>query len=266
MMEKSNTSLKTRVALVTGGTRGIGLSITRRLHELGFIVIVNGISSKNLPLNKAEDFPNLFELPYIQADISKKEDRTRILKFIKENYSRLDILVNNAGVAPLERTDMLSSNEDSYDRVMNINLKGPYFLTQSIANLMIELKENKTLSNYLPMIINISSISAYTSSIFRAEYCISKAGMSMMTQLYADRLAEYNIPVYEIRPGIIETDMTKNVKDLYNKKIKEGLLPIKRWGSPDDVANAVQSIVEGKFLYSTGLIFDIDGGFHLRRL
>lgn len=265
MMEKSHTNPK-KIALVTGGTRGIGLSITKRLHELGYIVVVNGITSKILPKNITDNSSRLNELIYIQADISKKEDRNKIVKCIRETYNRLDVLVNNAGVAPLERIDLLNSTEESYDRVMNINLKGPYFLTQSVANFMIELKQNENISKYNPMIINISSISAYTSSIYRAEYCISKAGMSMMTQLYADRLAEHNIPVYEIRPGIIETDMTLGVKDLYDKKIKEGLLPIKRWGSPDDVANAVQSIVEGKFLYSTGLIFDIDGGFHLRRL
>lgn len=264
-MEKSQITQK-KVALVTGGTRGIGLSISKRLLTLGYSVVINGVNSKTFDTNQIEIDFDSSKYSYIQGDISKKEDRLKIIKHIREQYNRIDVLVNNAGVAPNERIDLLSATEESYDRVMNINLKGPYFLTQSIANLMIELKQNKNISDYHPMIINISSISAYTSSVFRAEYCISKAGMSMMTQLYADRLAEYNIPVYEIRPGIIETDMTKGVKDVYNKKINEGLLPIKRWGSPEDVANAVQAIVEGRFLYSTGQIFDIDGGFHLKRL
>jgi NAD(P)-dependent dehydrogenase (short-subunit alcohol dehydrogenase family) len=262
-MEKFQNISTNKVALVTGSTRGIGLSVSKRLQSLGYSVIMNGVSSNTIPEIKLEKNE---QIRYIQADISKKEDRVNIIKFIKENYTRLDLLVNNAGVAPLERTDILSATEESYDRVMNINLKGPYFLTQSIANFMVESKLNKKNPDYFPIIINISSISAYVSSIFRGDYCISKAGMSMMTKLYADRLSEYGILVYEIRPGIIETDMTHKVKELYDKKINEGLLPIKRWGQPEDVADVVQAIVEGRFSYSTGQIFDVDGGFHLRKL
>jgi 3-oxoacyl-[acyl-carrier protein] reductase len=252
-----------KVALVTGGTRGIGLGISTKLISLGYMVIMNGVTNKTVD---SIANTNGADLRYIQADISKPEDRKRIFGVLLNNYEHLDLLVNNVGVAPIERTDLLEATEESYDRVMNINLKGPYFLTQSIAKIMINTIKTNKFENYNPMIINISSISSYTSSPNRGEYCISKAGVSMMTKLYADRLAEYGIPVYEIQPGIIDTDMTTKVKDKYDQEIKYGLLPIKRWGHPEDVADVVQAIVEGKFRYSTGQVFNVDGGFHLRRL
>ena len=174
------------------------------------------------------------------------------------------MLVNNAGTSPLKRLDILEGTEENFDRVIKINLKGAYFLTQLVANWMIEQKKESPESNF--RIVNISSISAYTSSPSRGEYCISKAGISMITKLYADRLAEYNIGVFEIRPGIIETDMTLPVKDKYDKIISEGLTPIKRWGQPEDVAKAIGAIAQGKLDFSTGSFINVDGGFHLRRL
>jgi NAD(P)-dependent dehydrogenase (short-subunit alcohol dehydrogenase family) len=160
--------------------------------------------------------------------------------------------------------DILEVTEESYDRVMGINLKGPYFLTQLVANWMVEQK--KTHPERAFRIVNTGSISAYTSSPARGEYCVSKAGIAMMTMLYADRLAEYGIGVFEIRPGIIQTDMTSVVKDKYDKLIAEGLTPIKRWGQPEDIAKAVGAIAEGRLDFSTGQVINVDGGFHLRRL
>jgi NAD(P)-dependent dehydrogenase (short-subunit alcohol dehydrogenase family) len=201
---------------------------------------------------------------YIKADLSRREDRDLILVKLKEEFDRIDVLVNNAGIAPDVRKDILEASEDSFDRVIAVNLKGPYFLTQMIARWMIELKQKGRVLD--PKIINIASISSYTASAYRGEYCISKAGLSMMTKLYADRLSEYGINVYEIRPGIILTAMTAPVKPKYDKLISEGLIPIKRWGKPEDVAKAVAAIAKGYFPYSTGEVFNVDGGFHLRRL
>jgi 3-oxoacyl-[acyl-carrier protein] reductase len=190
--------------------------------------------------------------------------RAQILELAKAKFGRCDILVNNAGTAPLKRMDLLEATEESFDRVLGINLKGPYFLTQIVANWMIEQRQQDP---QRPLrIVNIGSISAYTSSPSRGEYCISKAGIAMMTKLYADRLAEYDIGVFEISPGIIETDMTRAVKEKYDRLIAEGLTPIRRWGQPDDVAKAVGAIAEGRLDFSTGSVINVDGGFHLRRL
>ena len=177
---------------------------------------------------------------------------------------RLDLLVNNAGMAPRQRMDLLQTTEISYDEVMGVNLKGPFFLTQRVADLMIELLQQGKVQQ--PKIINIGSMSAYTASVNRGEYCISKAGMGMMTALFADRLAEYGILVYEVRPGVINTDMTSVVKERYDALIDGGLTPVKRWGEPDDVARAVLAIVQGYLPFSTGEVINVDGGFHLRRL
>jgi NAD(P)-dependent dehydrogenase (short-subunit alcohol dehydrogenase family) len=181
-----------------------------------------------------------------------------------EQYGRIDVLVNNAGVGPKVRMDILDTTEESFDFVMNINLKGTFFLTQAVANEMIKLKD--TMENYKPKIINISSMSAYTSSISRGEYCISKAGVSMVTKLFADKLAAYEINVYEIRPGIIYTPMTEVVRAKYDKLIAEGICPIKRWGYPEDIANVVSAFVSDKFAYSTGEVINVDGGLHIQRL
>jgi NAD(P)-dependent dehydrogenase (short-subunit alcohol dehydrogenase family) len=200
----------------------------------------------------------------VQADIGVASDRDFLVRETLEKYGRLDLLVNNAGMAPRQRMDLLQTTEISYDEVMGVNLKGPFFLTQRVANVMIELLQQGKVEQ--PKIINIGSMSAYTASVNRGEYCISKAGMGMMTALFADRLAEYGILVYEVRPGVINTDMTSGVKGRYDALIGGGLTPLKRWGEPDDVARAVLAIVQGYLPFSTGEVINVDGGFHLRRL
>ena len=201
-----------------------------------------------------------------RADIAESNDRKELIDFVKSKFGRLDLLVNNAGVAPEVRRDILESTEESFDRVLNINLKGPYFLTQLAARWMIEQAERRGLETYKPKIVTISSISAYAASPDRAEYCIAKAAVSMLTPLYAARLAEHGITVYEIRPGIIATDMTQPVKAKYDRLISEGLTPIKRWGTPEDVARAVAAIFRDVLPFSTGEVINVDGGFHIRRL
>lgn len=254
-----------KIALVTGAARGIGRGIALALAEIGWSIVINYRGNQNA----AEDTLRIVKKLggdglLIQADISSAVDRQRLVAETLENFGRVDLLVNNAGMAPRQRLDILEVGEDSYDDVLAVNLKGPFFLTQQVAHAMIDLLASKIIAE--PRIINISSISAYTSSPNRGEYCISKAGMGMMTALYADRLAEYGIGVYEIRPGVIDTDMTGPVKEKYDQLISSGLSPIKRWGQPDDIAKAVVAIAEGFFPFSTGEVFNVDGGFHLRRL
>lgn len=260
-----------KVALVTGSTHGIGESILLELAKNGFSVVINEESAESLTdeyINNLkeiykEDIKNCYI--YVRADVSNREDRANLIAKIKEKYGRIDVLVNNAGVAPRERNDILNATEESFDWVLSINLKGPYFLTQAIANWMIELKDTIK-EGYQPYIVNISSVSSYTSSPNRGEYCISKAGVSMMTKLYADRLSEYDIPVFEISPGIIETPMTAGVKEKYDKLIDGGLTPIKRWGRPIDIAKTIVAVVSGLLPFSTGTVLNVDGGFHLHRL
>jgi len=254
-----------KVAIVTGASRGIGKGISVSLAQVGYDLIINYYSNNTSALETKNQIDALgVRCQIAQADISMPEDRVKLIEFTKEKFGSCNLLVNNAGVAPSKRSDILEATEESFDRVMNINLKGPYFLTQLIANWMIEQKKEAAEDNF--RIVNIGSISAYTSSPGRGEYCVSKAGMSMMTKLYADRLAEYGIGVYEIRPGVIETDMTSEVKAKYDKLIANGLTPIKRWGKPTDVGQAVAAIADGRLDFSTGQVIDVDGGFHLRRL
>jgi len=256
----------TKVALITGGANGIGLGVARQLASEGYAIALMGRSveeqvKENIDKVKILDTPVL----YIRGDVASDEDRKSSLHKIDSEFGRLDVLVNNAGVAPKVRRDILETTEESFDHVLNINLKGTFFLTQLAANYMIE--EVKRNIGIIPTIINVSSISAYTSSTARGEYCISKAGIGMITALFADRLAEYGINVYEIRPGIIATDMTAGVKEKYDRLIlEEGILPIKRWGSPEDIGNAISVLCSGKLAYSTGEIINVDGGFHVRRL
>jgi NAD(P)-dependent dehydrogenase (short-subunit alcohol dehydrogenase family) len=253
-----------KTACVTGGTSGIGLAIAKSLAEIDYNVVVVGTREESQGNQILEELPGSGHT-YVRADISKADDRGRIFDAIKSLYNRLDLLVNNAGRAPKVRVDILETSEESYDQVMAVNLKGPFFLTQLLSKYMITLVKEGKIER--PKIINISSISAYASSVNRAEYCISKAGLSMVTKLYAHRLAEYGINVYEIRPGITRTPMTEPVSAKYNQLIfEEGILPIKRWGYPEDVAAAVKAIVSGCFEYSTGEVFNVDGGFHLHRL
>jgi NAD(P)-dependent dehydrogenase (short-subunit alcohol dehydrogenase family) len=260
-----------KVALVTSSTHGIGKAIIIELAKLDFSVVIKGATTEKLSEEYRSELNAIYREDiesrtlYIQADISKKEERIYLLNSIKKNFHRLDVLVNNAGVAPISRKDILETTKDSYDRVMAINLKGPYFLTQSVANWMIQLKQEFK-ENYNPYIINISSINHYTSSTNRGEYCLSKAGMNMMTKLFGNRLADFGIYVYEISPGLIDTPMAEKVHEQNNKLIENGIIPIKRWGKPEDVAKPVVAIVNGLLPFSTGTVIDIDGGFHIHRL
>ena len=252
-----------QVALVTGAARGIGRGIAVALAERGWSVVINYRGNAEA----AQETLRLVEQAggrglIVQADVAIAEDRERLVARTLEHFGRIDLLVNNAGMGPRQRTDMLEVTEASYDEVMATNLKGPFFLTQRVARLM----RDSIQSVPHPKIVNIGSVSAFASSPNRAEYCISKAGIGMMTTLFADRLAEYGINVYELRPGIIETDLTSKVKEKYDRLIAEGITPIKRWGQPDDVARAVVAIAQDLLPFSTGEVINVDGGFHLKRL
>jgi NAD(P)-dependent dehydrogenase (short-subunit alcohol dehydrogenase family) len=249
-----------RTAIVTGGSRGIGLGIAKELAKDGFDLVIVGFRKESDVLKHFKDYA--IEAIYIGADISKQEDREKIIKHTIQKFGRIDILVNNAGIAPIERVDLLDIEEESLDYVMNINLKGTFLLTQMVAKKMI-CEDN---SNHFPRIINVSSVSSYTSSVNRGEYCISKAALSMVTTLFADRLANENVRVFEVRPGIIKTDMTAKVSEKYDSLINEGITPIKRWGYPEDVAGVVSLLCSPKMNFSTGDVINVDGGFHIRRL
>ena len=254
-----------KVAFVTGGTRGIGLGISLELAKEGFDLAINGVRDENAVSDVLSELKALgSKVVYCQGDINLKKDRERMLETIKIEFNTINILVNNAGVAPKERNDILNTTPESFDFVVNTNLKGTFFLTQAFANWMINLKNNDP--NYQGKIINITSISASVASINRGEYCISKAGLGMVTQLFAVRLGEFDIPVYEIRPGIIKTDMTAGVAEKYDALMKKGLFLQSRWGMPEDIGKAVGSLAKGDFLYSTGQIFVIDGGITVARL
>lgn len=250
-----------QVALVTGASRGIGRAIAVALAKNGFDVVVN--YAKNVAA--AEEAKREIESSgrrahLVQADVASTTDRRKLVDESLTALGRIDLLVNNAGVAPDVRADLLDATEESFDRLIDTNLKGPYFLTQLVARHMVK---NKIAGK----IITISSISAYTASINRGDYCVSKAGLSMMTRLFASRLAQHGINVYEIRPGVVETDMTAGVKARYDQLINhEDLTPIRRWGLPDDVARAVVAIAGDLLPFSTGEVINVDGGFHLRRL
>lgn len=241
------------VALVTGASRGIGRAIARELAKSHSVVATyreNQAAAESLRQETGADI--------IRSDISSAADRETLVARLKSQHIRLDLLVNNAGIAPRERRDMLDATESSYDELLSTNLKGPHFLTQQIARWMLEQRSGR--------IVFITSISSYTASTNRAEYCISKAGLSMSVALYAQRLAADNVQVFEIRPGIIRTDMVAAVEKSYEEKIAAGLLPQHRMGEPQDVARAVRAIADGLLDYSTGQVIDVDGGFHLRGL
>lgn len=243
-----------KIALVTGVASGIGRACAEKLLKEGYAVV--GMSRRAAMENPPEG-----DFLYVPGDISITQDRQKFVDAALETYGRIDVLVNVAGVAPKVRADLLTMTEESYDYVMNINTRGTLFLTQLAANAMLKNEGEKK-----GAIVNISSMSAYTSSVNRGEYCISKAGVSMITKLFADRLAEYGIPVNEVRPGIIATDMTSKVQGKYDALIDGGLLPIKRWGRPEDIAQAVWALCSGDPPYVTGQSLDVDGGFHIRRL
>lgn len=249
-----------RVAIVTGGGRGIGWAITKQLYEDGYQVACLG-------RKKYTDVDDLIisshhKVEFFPYDLSNYSLMDKTLEQVIQRFGRIDVLVNNAGIAPSERLDILQTTMESFDQLMKINVKGTFFFTQKVAKKMLQQKK----FNYPLKIVNIASVSSYASSTNRGEYCISKAGISMITKLFADRLSREDIFVYEIRPGIIKTDMTRSVEDKYNQYINEGVFPIPRWGYPEDVANAVSLFVDDKFCYSTGEIINVDGGYHLRRL
>ena len=254
-----------RVALITGGTRGIGFGIARSLAREGLDLAVCGVrdeaaAGEALDALRAEGA----EVLYCQCDVGDTEARAAMLARTAAHYGRLHVLVNNAGVAPRERLDILEAHEDSFEWVMRTNLQGPYFLTQAAANWMLEQRHADP--DFKGCIVNVSSISSTVASPSRGEYCVSKAGVSMATQLWATRLAEYDIPVYEVRPGITITDMTAAVKEKYDKLISEGLVPQLRWGEPEDTGKSIAALVRGDFPYSTGTVIMIDGGLTIPRL
>lgn len=244
------------VAVVTGGSRGIGKAIAEELLRIGYRVIVTA-RSKSDDINELEKIYK-GKVFFVPCDISKENDRKTLARFTEENFGRLDLLVNNAGVAPKERKDILEITPEDFDFLTDINLKGTFFVTQELTPLLIRSEKSR--------VVNISSMSAYTASVNRGEYCISKAGISMITKLFAARLAQDGVCVIEIRPGIIETDMTSKVKEKYEKLISEDLTPINRMGKPEDVAKCVLSVAEGNLDFCTGTVIDCDGGFNVRRL
>jgi NAD(P)-dependent dehydrogenase (short-subunit alcohol dehydrogenase family) len=261
-----------RVAVVTGASRGIGRGIALAVAAVGYDLVVNYAGNEAAARQTAADAAAAGEAAgyalraeICQADVSQARDRERLIDFTRDHFERLDLLVNNAGVAPAVRADLLEATEESFDRVLGINLRGPYFLTQAAARWMLEQLAAPP-PDYLPQIVNVTSVSAYTASVNRGEYCVAKAGLAMMTQLYAARLAEHGIRVYEVRPGIIETDMTAAVRDRYDRLIDEGLTPIRRWGRPEDIGRAVAAVAAGALPFSTGEVINVDGGFHLRIL
>ena len=256
------------VSLVTGGGRGIGRGIALELAKLGHSIVINyagntGAAEECLALVREAGGDGII----VRADISSAEDRARLLEETLSVCGAIDLLVNNAGVAPAVRADLLEADEASFDRLIRINLKGPYFLTQRVANQMIAQVKNNPIRPFgMPRIVTITSMSAYTASVNRGEYCVAKAGLAMMTALFATRLAEWGIHVYEVRPGVIATDMTGGVKEKYDALIAQGAWPIRRWGDPSDVGRAVAAIARGDFPFSTGEVINVDGGFHLRTL
>ncbi len=252
-------------AFITGGSRGIGFAIAKKLSENGYDVAINGVRDESSVTDALEELRSTgSEAIYCQGDIGSEQDRERIVDELKSNFSRLNVLVNNAGVAPKERLDPLIATRESYQRVMRINLEGPYFLTQAVANWMVDQKKEN--DSFPATIVNIGSMSATVVSYNRGEYCISKAGLAMHSKIWAVRLAEFGIPVYEVRPGVIKTDMTSTVTDKYDKLISEGLTVQPRWGYPEDVAKATLSLVEGDFPYSTGEVIMVDGGLTIPRM
>ena len=239
-----------RVALVTGGSRGIGFGIAKALLKDGFEVAVCGVR----PTCEHK------ELFYCQCDISDRDARAGMLDAIRSQFGALHVLVNNAGIAPKVRADILDATEESFETLVRTNLQGPYFLTQAVAKWMIEQKQPGC------SIISVSSISATVVSVNRGDYCISKAGVAMASQLWAARLGEFEIPVYEVRPGVIKTDMTSAVTAKYDKLFAEGLAIQKRWGTPEDVGKVVAALARGDLPYSTGAVIMVDGGLTVARL
>ena len=250
---------ETRTALITGGTRGIGLGIARALAAEGWTLALCGQRAADDVRDVVASFEG--KARYVQADVSSAVDRARLLDWIDTRYGVLDALVNNAGRAPRARADLLQAHEASFEELMRVNLQGPYFLTQQLAARMVEAEAGRPRA-----IVFVTSVSAEMASISRGEYCVSKAGLAMAVKLFAARLAAHAIPVYEVRPGIIETDMTAGVRALYDERIAAGLVPERRWGTPGDVGRVVASLLRGDAPYATGSIIHVDGGLAIPRL
>lgn len=254
-----------KVALVTGGSRGIGLGIAKQLAGQGFDLAINGMRPEEQVSGVLDELRGLgAEVLYVPGDIGDAASRESIIGGVREHFGRLNWLVNNAGVAPKERLDILETTEESFNRVVGTNLGGAFFLSQLAARWLVEQKEADPA--FTGGIINVSSISATVVSVNRGEYCIAKAGLSMATQLFAARLGEYDLPVYEVRPGVTKTDMTAGVTEKYDKLIAEGLCVTRRWGFPEDIGKAVGSLARGDFPYSTGQVIMVDGGLTIPRL
>ena len=254
-----------KIAFITGGTRGIGFGVALALGKAGFDLAVNGIRNEGDVADALEELRKLgVNVAYFQGNVAVREDRQAMLDKILSHFGSVNVLVNNAGIAPRERADILLAKEEIWDEVMEINLKGPYFLTQLFANYFVDKKLENPL--FEASIINISSISAFVASVNRGEYCISKAGIAMATKLWATRLGEYDIPVYEIQPGIIKTDMTAGVVEKYDKLFQEGISLERRWGLPDDVGKVAAMLAQGNMPYATGQAIKVDGGLHIQRL
>jgi NAD(P)-dependent dehydrogenase (short-subunit alcohol dehydrogenase family) len=276
------------VALITGGSRGIGRGIALELARLGHDLVVNYAGNAQAARATAADCVaaakaagKVIRAEPEKADVGAAADRRRLIDFTRDTFDRLDLLVNNAGITSIGRADILEATEENFDKLMAVNLKGPYFLTQLAARWMIEqaarhqgndeeasrrASPSSRAGEYRPKIITISSISSYAASTNRGDYCLAKAALAMMTKLYAARLAPHGILVYEICPGVIASDMTAPVKEKYDKLIAEGLTPIQRWGAPEDVGKAVAAVAQDLLPFSTGEVLNVDGGFHLRRL
>ena len=260
-----------KVALVTGSSRGIGRGIALSLAEVGFSLVINYAGNASAAaatveecLSAAKEKGYSIDAIAVKADIGNAEARASLLQETRRHFGRLDLLVNNAGITSIGRADLLDATEEAFDRLMGVNLKGPFFLSQAAASWMIE--ETNQNPELRPKIVTISSISGYTVSVNRGDYCMAKAALGMMTKLFAVRLAEHGINVYEICPGIIASDMTAPVKEKYDRLIGDGLTPIRRWGLPEDVGQAVIAIASDQFRFSTGEVFNVDGGFHIRQL
>jgi NAD(P)-dependent dehydrogenase (short-subunit alcohol dehydrogenase family) len=254
-----------RIALVTGGARGIGLGISRALARENFDLAICGMRDESSVKDVLGSLETLgAKTFYMQADVSDASARQKLVDATQNKFGRLHVLVNNAGIAPKVRADLLDATEESFEHVLKTNLQGPYFLTQRCARWMVaQRKENP---EWRGCIINVSSVSATVASVNRGEYCISKAGVSMATQLWAARLGEFDIPVYEIQPGITKTDMTAGVREKYDKMIAEGLLVQPRWGEIEDIGKAAAMLARGDLPYSTGQIILVDGGLTISRM
>ncbi|MGV3504094.1 MAG: 3-ketoacyl-ACP reductase [Adhaeribacter sp.] len=254
-----------RIALITGGSRGIGFGIATQLAQAGFDLAINGIRPAEAVREALDRLQQLgAQVLYCPGDVGAPADRSRMLDQVQERFGALHVLVNNAGIAPKERRDLLEASEESFSQLLATNLQGPYFLTQAVANWMISQQQEE--AGFRGCIVNITSISATVASVNRGEYCVAKAGLSMATQLFAARLGEYDIPVYEVRPGVIRTDMTAGVTEKYDRLIADGLMVQPRWGEAEDVGKAVAALAGGYFPYSTGQVVMVDGGMTLPRL